>query len=327
MEARHYRRLADGRANCHLCPHECVIAEGRTGFCKVRRNDGGTLTATTYGLAAAVAMDPIEKKPLYHFHPGQNILSIGSWGCNLKCRFCQNWSISQQRAASEYLAPDQAVQIARRQRSSGIAYTYNEPLISFEYVRDTGALAHDAGLTNVLVTNGFIHPEPLAQLLPLVDGLNLDIKSIRDDFYHKLCGAKLQPVLDTAVAARQVAHVEVTNLVIPGYNDSPDDLTGLADWIARHLGRDTPVHLSAHFPRYKLGADPTSPAILNMAYEIFAQRLDFVYLGNTLSDRGSHTCCRSCGRTLVERQGYSVRVVGLTGSTCSHCGAEIYMIV
>jgi pyruvate formate lyase activating enzyme len=326
-EARFYRKLEDNRVQCLLCPQGCTIAPGKTGICLARENHDGTLIAASYGQATSVAMDPIEKKPLYHFHPGADILSIGSWGCNFKCAFCQNWGISQQRAPSDYVPPPDAVKLAKQHRSIGISYTYNEPLVSYEYVYDTSKLAREAGLVNVLVTNGSINPGPLAELLPLIDALNIDIKSIREDFYRRLCHARLQPVLDTCIAARKACHVEVTNLVIPGQNDSEQDLTDLADWIAANLGREMPVHLSAYFPRYQMRERPTPPETLNMAYGIFKQQLDFVYIGNVVASHGSNTTCKSCGQLLIERHGYSVRVLGLRGSTCSKCGAANNIIV
>jgi len=326
-EALYYRKLDDNRVECRLCPHGCTIASGGSGLCLARENHGGKLIAANFGQATSIAMDPIEKKPLYHFHPGSTILSVGSWGCNFKCKFCQNWSISQQKQESEYVSPEQTVNLARRQRSAGIAYTYNEPLISFEYVIETAKLAREAGLTNVLVTNGFINQGPLAELLPLIDALNIDIKSIRDDFYRKLCHGRLQPVLDTAMVARKAAHVEVTNLIIPGYNDSEEGLHDLADWIASNLGADTPVHLSAYSPRYQLQASSTPMAVLNMAYDLFAERLHNVYLGNVRADTGNNTVCQNCSSLLIRRRGYIIDVVGLNGSKCANCGADNNIVV
>jgi len=320
-EARYYSKLDTHRVHCELCPQSCTVAPGKSGFCLARENHDGTLVAANYGQATSVGMDPIEKKPLYHFYPGRDILSIGSWGCNFKCSFCQNVHISQQKATSEYVSPQQAVDMARGQASIGIAYTYNEPLIGIEYVQDTARLAHEAGLKNVLVTNGFINPEPLNDLLPLIDALNVDIKAMRDDFYRDLCKGRVRPVLDTAVAARKAAHVEITNLIIPDYNDSREELSQLADWVASNLGIDTPVHLSAYFPRHRLRANPTPPETIEMAYDLFRQRLHFVYVGNIISNSGTNTACSSCGRMLVERRGYSVQLVGLQGSTCGGCGA------
>jgi len=326
-EAMYYDPLDGRQVRCRLCPHLCTIQPGALGICRQRKNLDGTLVSLTYGRVTSASMDPIEKKPLYHFHPGRPILSLGTNGCNFRCQHCQNWSISQEDAPTQPLAPEAAVALAKESRSFGIAYTYNEPLIWYEYVLDTARLAHDAGLKNVLVTNGFINPEPLAELLPFIDALNIDLKSIRDDFYNTICGGRIGPVLETAKTAKQQAHLEVTNLVIPTHNDSDADLTDLADWIRDHLGADTPTHLSAYFPRYKLQAPATTPDILERAHAIFADRLHHVYLGNMMLDKGTDTVCPACGATLIERRGYTTRITGLTGSTCSACGAELNIVV
>jgi pyruvate formate lyase activating enzyme len=326
-EAAYYDALDDGKVLCRLCPHGCTIAEGRTGRCGVRENRAGMLVAATYAEVTSVAMDPIEKKPLYHFRPGESILSLGGRGCNFACSFCQNWGISQSKdVRTRHLESDEAVQLAVTERSSGIAYTYNEPLIWFEYVLETARAARAKGLANVLVTNGYISPEPLAELLPFIDALNMDIKSIRPHFYEELCGGTLEPVLASARAAARAAHLEVTNLIIPGCNDSDADLTDLARWIADELGPDTPTHLSAYFPRYRLQAPPTPVATLERAYGIFHQRLQHVYLGNVLSSTGSSTVCHQCGAELIQRSGYATRVVGLEGPKCRHCGADNHMV-
>jgi pyruvate formate lyase activating enzyme len=322
-EAAHYEKLPDGQVQCHLCPHECRIADGRTGLCGVRTNRGGTLYSDIYERVTSVAMDPIEKKPLYHFHPGTSILSLGTRGCNFACQFCQNWSISQGKdATTSRLASGAAVQAALREGSIGIAYTYNEPLIWFEYVLETAQRARESGLANVLVTNGYANPEPFAELLPFVDAINMDLKSIRPEFYKTLCRGTLEPVLDNARAAARATHLEVTNLVIPGHNDSDEDLRGLARWIAQELGPATPTHLSAYFPRYKLQAPPTPPETLERARGIFACELHHVYLGNVYSETGSSTRCQQCGSELIRRRGYSTRIVGLAGRVCAKCGAE-----
>ena len=326
-EALYYTKREDGKLQCRLCPHTCTIADGRVGLCRVRRNRGGTLYSEIYGQVTSIAMDPIEKKPLYHFHPGASILSLGTRGCNFACEFCQNWSISQAEAPTSPLTSKEAVRAAERDASIGIAYTYNEPFIWFEYVIETCRLVREAGLANVLVTNGYINPEPLDELLPYVDAINLDIKSIRPDFYRRLCRGTLEPVLATAKAAAPVTHLEITNLIIPGENDSDDDLRDLAAWIATELGADTPVHLSAYFPRYKLKAPPTPAATLERAHAIFSERLHYIYLGNCLSDKGANTVCRGCGAMLVERHGYRVRMVGLDGTRCVACGEESHIVV
>jgi len=326
-EARYYEALDDNRVRCRLCPHECVIAPGHAGICRQRANEAGTLVSRIYGRVTSASMDPIEKKPLYHFHPSHAILSLGTNGCNFSCKHCQNWSISQEDARTEPLAPVDAVRLAAESDSFGIAYTYNEPLIWYEYVLDTARLAREAGLKNVLVTNGFINPEPLAELLPWIDAMNIDVKSIRDEFYRTVCGGRVGPVLDTAKTAKRSAHVEITNLIIPTHNDSDADLRDLADWIRDELGADTPTHLSAYTPRYRLNAPPTPSATLDRAYDLFAGRLDYVYLGNVMSDRGADTCCPGCGATVIRRRGYATEVTGLDGANCSACGAALNLVV
>ncbi|MFW6159064.1 MAG: AmmeMemoRadiSam system radical SAM enzyme [Planctomycetota bacterium] len=326
-EAKYYEPLDDDRVQCHLCPHECKIEPGNRGICRQRENDGGTLVSRNYARVTSAAMDPIEKKPLYHFHPGVPILSLGTNGCNFRCRNCQNWTISQQDADTQELEPSKAVRLASEHGSFGIAYTYNEPLIWYEYVLDTAKLARDAGLKNVLVTNGFTNPEPFAELLPFVDAMNIDLKSIRDEFYRTICGGRLDPVLETAKTANESTHVEVTNLVIPTHNDSDDDLTELADWIRDNLGPDTPAHLSGYTPRYELHAPPTDPDTLRRAYGIFTARLHHVYVGNVILEKGTDTVCRGCGATLIRRRGFAARIVGLDGSRCAACGAELNIVV
>lgn len=325
-EAAFYEKRPDGTVQCHLCPHQCVIAEGRHGRCRVRTNRGGTLYSDIYGLITSAAMDPIEKKPLYHFHPGSSILSLGTRGCNFACEFCQNWSISQADAGTSPLPSKAAVQAAQREASIGIAYTYNEPLIWFEYVFETAKLAREAGLVNVLVSNGYVSPEPLEELLPYVDAMNLDIKAIRPDFYKRLCHGTLEPVLATARTAARRTHLEVTNLVIPGHNDTDEEFEELGRWIAGELGPHIPTHLSAYFPRYKLKAPPTPVETLERAHEILSRRLRYVYLGNCQSDRGAATRCHGCGAVLITRKGYRAQAVGLRGSACAACGEENYIV-
>jgi len=327
-EAAHYQRLEGNKVQCNLCPHRCTIAPGRHGRCGVRVNREGTLYSEIYQQVTSVALDPIEKKPLYHFHPGTSILSLGTRGCNFACQFCQNWTISQAPAATRTFPPRAAVEAARREGSIGLAYTYNEPLIWFEYVEETARLAHQAGLANVLVTNGYIEPEPFDQLLPLIDAINMDLKSIRPDFYRDICGGTLEPVLRNAATAARRTHLEVTNLIIPGHNDSDAELEELATWIARELGPQVPTHLSAYFPRYKLQAPPTPVETLERAHAIFSRHLRYVYLGNVYSGLGADTPCAQCGAILVARRGYSVRIVGLDErGKCRKCGAENNFVV
>jgi len=280
-----------------------------------------------YGEVTSVAVDPIEKKPLYHFYPGTGILSLGTAGCNFSCQFCQNWQISQTLAPTSPLPPEEAVRQAQATGSVGIAYTYNEPSIWFEYVLDTATLAHQAGLKNVLVTNGYWNPEPLAEVLPVIDALNIDLKSMDREFYLKLCGGRLEPVLRSAKEASRAALVEVTHLVIPGYNDSEDQFRRLADWVASELGPDTPAHISAYFPRYRLQAPPTPLETLQRAYDIFRQRLNYVYLGNVLAEDGSDTRCPHCGALAVRRRGYRTTNYLSEGARCPGCGRRLPVVM
>lgn len=322
MEAAFYEKLPQDRVQCHLCPHACTIAPGKRGICRVRENQNGSLVALTYAQVASTAMDPIEKKPLYHFCPGTSILSIGTWGCNLKCSFCQNWSISQKEVPTQELTPENLATLAKREGSVGVAYTYNEPMIWWEYVFAAAQAVQRTGLKNVLVTNGLINPEPLEKLLPCVDAMNIDIKAFHEGFYEKLCGGRLAPVLATAERAAKDCHVELTTLVIPGHNDAPKELDSLAAWIAEHCGRKTPAHLSAYSPRYELGAEPTSLALLQRAREIFSQHLDYVYIGNVATADAGNTACHRCGDVVIARRGYATDTRGMReDGTCAGCGA------
>lgn len=315
----------DGRVRCELCPHRCVLGEGGTGLCKVRTVHEGKLRAAGYGLVSSAALDPIEKKPLYHYHPGAGIFSIGGWGCNFACPFCQNWTISQQILERRGRhSPEAIVDRARSSDSMGIAYTYNEPLVGFEFVRDCAELAAADGLGNVLVTNGYIRSEPAADLLPLVNALNIDIKSMDESFYRNQCRAEPGPVLDFATRARSAgAHVEVTNLVIPGLNDDHRLIAKLAAWVSGNLGEGTPLHLSAYRPQYKMDRPATTTELLESAYEVCREHLKYVYLGNVVSAVGRDTHCPACGSLLVERRGYTTRIRGLNNGACSGCGEKI----
>lgn len=280
-EAQYYRKHEDGSVQCLLCPQLCRIRKGDRGFCGVRVNQDGILKTLNYGRAASVALDPIEKKPLYHFHPGEMILSAGTIGCNLTCLFCQNWSISRQiESPTEAVTPQELMAAAKRVNSFGLAYTYNEPFVWFEFVLETAQAARKAGLQNVLVTNGFVQPEPLRELLPWIDAANIDLKSIRDEFYRKVCGGRVGPVLETIRTMVKSCHVELTNLIIPTLNDDPQDVADLADWVAENAGPDVPLHFSRYFPCYKMTIPPTPKETLFRAETIARKKLKRVYLGN-----------------------------------------------
>ena len=314
-EAQHYEKLDAGRVRCHLCPHECSIPPGKVGLCRVRVNEAGMLIAMTSGMASSLAMDPIEKKPLYHFYPGTSILSIGTAGCTFKCAFCQNWQ------------PEAAVQEALSQRSIGIAYTYNEPYVSFEYVLATARLAREVGLKNVLVTNGYYTPGPFEDIVDVVDAMNIDLKSMSDEFYRTYCAGDIEPVLRTIrTAVERGIHVELTNLLIPGLNDSESDISAWVGFVAG-VRADIPVHFSGYHPAHEMDRPPTPLASLELAHRLAGKKLKFVYLGNVVSSEGSASVCPDCGAMLVERLGYSTSIVGLKGDRCGACGEELNFVV
>ena len=311
---------------CELCPHRCRIADGKRGICRVRQNRDGTLYALTYGRIAAVQMDPIEKKPLYHFRPGTQILSVGSVGCNLSCGFCQNWHLVLGEASLAPVEIPDLVRMARESGSVGIAYTYNEPLIGFEFVRDCAREFRKAGMANVLVTNGFVSQEPLAELLPLVDAMNIDLKSMDPEFYRKVCGGTLPPVLDAIRAAARSVHVEITALLVTGETDSEEAVRKVVDFVAA-TDPAIPLHLSRYFPQHRYTAPPTPPSRLEAAYRIGRTKLSYVYVGNYHLAGSEDTRCPRCGVTVVRRQGYRTTVVGLRGNRCGSCSAELRFVV
>lgn len=317
-----------GAVACDLCPHRCRIGPGGRGRCRYRENQAGHLVSTNYGRISASGYDPIEKKPLYHFLPGSYILSLGTVGCNLRCGFCQNWRISQAPAPTTYLSPAAAAAMAGGppggEPSAGIAYTYSEPLVWWEYVHDTAQLVRQRGLANVLVTNGFIETEPLAELLPWIDAMNVDVKAFADDFYRDTCGGSLGPVRRTVeMAHRQGVHVEVTTLLVPGMNDHPGQLRELARWLGG-LGRHIPLHFSRYFPNYRMSQPGPTPArTLEQARDLAGEYLDYVYVGNAFEVESADTRCPRCGSLVIARRGYQVSREGLAGAGCARCGHPV----
>jgi pyruvate formate lyase activating enzyme len=316
--AAHWEKLANAVV-CRLCPHECRLTEDKRGICVCRFNSHGELVTDNYGELVSLAVDPIEKKPLYHFYPGSGILSTGCNCCNLGCLNCQNWTISQEKSPTVYKTPQELALLALQHKSLGVAFTYTEPMVWFEYIMDTAPLLHNFGLRSVLVTNGFINPVPLEQLIPHTDAMNIDLKSMRPEFYTHICKGMLDPVLDTIrrVAASTV-HLEVTNLLIPGRNDSDEDIELLVDFVAS-LSRQIPLHFSAYHPDYKMEEPPTSAATVLRARIIALKKLDYVYIGNVRSDEGNDTICPACGHLLIKRSGYRTQVVGVSDGLCRKC--------
>jgi pyruvate formate lyase activating enzyme len=293
----------------------------------VRENAGGVLQALNYSRVSAANLDPIEKKPLFHFYPGSLILSLGSIGCNLSCAFCQNWSISQELAGTRRMSPDQAIAAAQSEAGSiGIAYTYNEPFVSYEFVLETAQAAKAVGLKNVLVTNGYINEEPLRQILPYIDAMNVDVKAMSDDFYRELCRGRAEPARRTVeIAASEGCLVEVTNLVIPNWNDSHGDLTQLADWAAG-VSPEMPVHFSRYHPDYKFTEPPTPAETLSHARQLAREKLHYVYVGNLWGGEGENTICPNCGEVVVERRGFSVFRVSVKEERCGFCGGRVRIV-
>jgi len=323
VEAKYWKRLEDGRVACELCPQACRIADGGRGICMGRVNRGGTLYADNFGECVSVAVDPIEKKPLYHVCPGRDIVSVACNGCNLRCDFCQNWSISQAQAPTRHLAPGDLVELARSRGSFGIAYTYTEPIVWFDYILETGKAAHEQGLMNILVTNGVVSEEPLIELLPLVDAMNVDLKSMRPEFYRKYCHVDgAEAVKRTIRLAAERSFVEVTNLLIPGLNDSPEETQELVEFIAG-VSASIPLHFSRYFPAYKMTIQPTPIETLERAREIAREKLHYVYLGNVGLGEDSNTYCPTDGNLLVKRVGYSTEVVGIEDGRCARCGRPV----
>ena len=280
-EALYYEKIHGKRVHCHLCPYECSLPPGSKGACGVRQNIDGILYSLIYGKTTGISLDPIEKKPLYRFFPGKQILSLGTRGCNLHCDFCQNWHISQEvDGPMENVTSEEVVERAKEVGSFGIAYTYNEPFIWYEFVLDTAKLARQNGLKNVLVTNGFVNRAPLEGMLPYIDAMNIDLKAFDENFYAKVCKGSLKPVLDVIRISAKACHVELTNLIIPTLNDSESSVRQMVDWIYSNLGPEVPLHISRYFPYYNMDLLPTPVETLKRAERIAKEKLKYVYIGN-----------------------------------------------
>lgn len=329
IEALLYEKLENHKVRCLLCGHKCVIPAGDVGVCQVRRNDNGTLTTLIYGSVISQNVDPIEKKPLYHFYPGSRAFSIAAPGCNFQCQWCQNWQIAQMPRLYgmldvEETTPGQIVERAQATNSRSIAYTYTEPTVFFEYTYETAKLAHQASVANVYVTNGYMSSEMLDLLHPYLDAANVDLKAFRQRTYSRYIGASLQTVLDSLKKIKALGiWVEVTTLLIPGLNDEPSEVEDIAAFIAGELGTDTPWHISRFFPHYKMAnTPPTPPESLRTALEAGqAAGLQFIYLGNMHGE--SNTFCPTCQKLLIRRQGYYIAENHVKAGKCGHCGEKI----
>lgn len=331
-DALHYQKHHDGTLTCTLCNHRCHIREGNTGRCGVRRNKFGSLIAETYARVSAEAVDPIEKKPLYHFLPGTRSYSLGSVGCNFSCSHCQNWQISQTNGADirlKTIMPEEGIGRALHHQCASISWTYNEPTMWYEYTKDMGHRAHDSGLAAVYVTNGYMTEEAVIDIAPILDAWRVDIKAFSDDFYRSICKARLQPVLDsTALMHKQGVHIETVTLIIPGLNDSMEEMTALIQWVIDTLGPDTPMHFTRFHPDYHLTDRQATP--INTLEKIYERAKDlglhYPYLGNVSGHPYEHTYCPDCEALLIHRKGYQITLEGLNRDRCAHCNTRIAII-
>ena len=330
VPTKYWHRLEDGRVQCDLCPRACKLQEGQRGMCFVRACLGGTVVLTTYGRSSGFCVDPIEKKPLNHFLPGTPVLSFGTAGCNLACRFCQNWDISKSRETatlSDAASPEQIARAAATHGCRSVAFTYNDPVIFHEYAIDVAAACHALGVKTVAVTAGYVSAEPRREFYQNMDAANVDLKAFTDEFYHAICAAHLAPVLETLEYLKHETSVwlEITTLLIPGQNDSEDELHRLTGWVMEHLGPDVPIHFSAFHPDWRmLDTPPTPPAILSRARQIArANGLRYAYTGNVHDPEGDTTFCHACNAPLIVRDWYEILAWHLTGEgCCEHCGAR-----
>ncbi len=325
-EALFYEKQGD-KINCKLCPHNCLIKEGAYGKCNVRVNREGLLYTINYGEITSIAKDPIEKKPLYHFKPGSNILSVGSFGCNFSCDFCQNHSISQGRVSSEYIPPEKLVEICKSLEDNiGVAFTYNEPSIWYEYVYHSARLLKETlkNINIVLVTNGYIKEEPLKKLLPYVDAMNIDLKAFNNKYYKDVCGGTVRPVMDTIKRSSKECHIEVTTLLVSGENDSSYEIKEIAGFIAS-VNKDIPLHLSRYFPSYKMKNPATKLEVMLQDRDIAKEYLSHVYVGNVANTDNS-TYCPKCGYKLIKREGGNIQV-NISSDICPKCGYKVNLII
>lgn len=321
--------LNDNKVQCTICPRNCQLTEGQKGFCQVRQNIQGNVVLTSYGYNTGLSVDPIEKKPLYHFYPGSKVLSFGTLGCNMGCQFCQNWHISKSKEDPQKLnftEPEKIAVLAQKLNCKSVAFTYNDPIIFFEYAIDTAKICHEMDIKTVAVTAGYISPEPRKEFFAHMDAANVDLKGFSEDFYKRNCLAKLGPVLDTIKYIKQETNcwLELTTLLIEGENDSNEELEKECAWIVENLGTDVPLHFSAFHPAYKFMDHPSTRLVtLLRAYGIAKKAgIKYIYTGNTLDIETSTTYCASCSKPIIERDGFSVLENNLEQANCKFCGEK-----
>ena len=324
-EALSYKQKEPG-VHCELCPHFCRLKNKEMGLCGVRQEEDGKLYSLNYGVCAGMALDPIEKKPLYHFRPGRQVFSVGTLGCNLGCGFCQNWHLARQSPGVQTvrLTPKQLVARLddyKLHDPVGMAYTYSEPGMWIEYVLDTARLVRDRGYKNILVTNGFLNEAPLRQLLPLIDAFNIDVKAFRDEYYREHCAGRLEPVLRYVEIAAESAHVELTYLVVPTLNDKEEDIRRFVDWVAA-INPAIPVHFSRYYPQHKFQLSPTPVAVMERIRSVAKDKLRYVYLGNLTGSEAANTICPQCQEMVIGRDGYQIKDRSKDGN-CPYCGQSV----
>lgn len=323
-EADYFKKSENGVLICTLCPHSCRIPPGEMGICWGKKNENGKLIACNYGETTSLAVDPIEKKPLYHFKPGTQILSVSPNGCNMRCPYCQNYTISARESNTYYIGPEELVKKALEHNCPSIAFTYSEPVIWFEYIMDVAKFSKPEDIKLVMVTNGLINEEPLNDILKVVDAMNIDLKSMDEEYYRKVLKGDLKTTLNTIEQASRKIHVEVTNLLIPGDNDS--DVDKMVKWISG-IDKNIPLHISRYFPYLDYDRPPTPIEMLKSAYDKASEFLDYVYIGNAPISGTENTKCPSCSQLLIRRTGYRTEVRGIDNGKCIQCGRKADIVL
>lgn len=320
--AKYFKKENEKTLRCTLCPHYCLIKDSKTGICQVRKNIDGKLYSLNYSQISSLSIDPVEKKPLYHYYPGEKVLSIGSWGCNLSCSFCQNWQISQKKPSIKEYQPQEIVDYALENNIKLIAYTYSEPIVFYEYMLKTAKIAQKNGIKNIMVSNGFINQKAFRELVPFIEAANIDLKAFNDQFYQKKCNGALEAVKNTIEIAAAKIHLEITNLIIRDLNDNLKELEKMFKWLAA-VNKNIPLHLSRYYPAYKLNNRATDLQVMKKSYLKAKNHLNHVYLGNAIVNNTADSFCSNCGQKIIERKKYEIKNY-LKKEKCPNCGEIIY---